>query len=358
MKTNIRTIYFDESGFTGYNLLDKDQQVFSIGSTDITPDEAEEILKSSFPNYAGKEFKFNNIWGSKNQKGLIELSNRISNSGANFYGWMIDKRFAVLVKIVDQLIEPITTANGFDFYANGFNRKYTNYIYYGFQIHSPQWIDSLLESYQKFSRYPSEVSLKQMIKEFVVLKKKVHKNIRLFLDQMIDGANIVSRIYNLDDYKRTNELHLTTMVAMVSYWRDNHAEDFIIVHDASANFSRQNELWSKITNKDVNEIVLPNGDGTMTNYPLRVIETRGENSINNFSIQLCDLIGGFISRYFAPDLTEKDKEFIDQCVTAGMDKLMYNSIKPATDFPEFPPKRLSGPDVVDKMTSIINARSK
>lgn len=65
-----KTLYFDESGYTGYNLLDPNQPVFAIASTDIEPAIAGTILRESFPDYQGEEFKFTNIWGSKSRRGL------------------------------------------------------------------------------------------------------------------------------------------------------------------------------------------------------------------------------------------------------------------------------------------------
>ena len=44
---------------------------------------------------------------------------------------MVNKRFAVLTKIVDYLIEPYITDAGYDFYDDGFCWKYFNYIYFG-----------------------------------------------------------------------------------------------------------------------------------------------------------------------------------------------------------------------------------
>ena len=75
-----RTLYFDESGFTGDNLLDGTQPIFAIASTDLEPEVAE---------------------------------------------------VAVLTKIVDFLIEPLFSTTGYDFYADGFSLKYTNYIHFG-----------------------------------------------------------------------------------------------------------------------------------------------------------------------------------------------------------------------------------
>lgn len=68
---DIRTIYFDKSGYTGYNFLDRHQPVFAIASVDLSEERAEEILRNSFPRYQGDEFHFTNIWRSGHREGLL-----------------------------------------------------------------------------------------------------------------------------------------------------------------------------------------------------------------------------------------------------------------------------------------------
>jgi hypothetical protein len=85
----VKMLYFDESGFTGYNLLDPAQPIFTVASSDVNEQLALDILRDAFPNYQGPEYKFS-------------------------------KRFGVLTKIVDFLVEPIITRAGFDFYDEGF----------------------------------------------------------------------------------------------------------------------------------------------------------------------------------------------------------------------------------------------
>lgn len=42
------TLYFDKSGYTGYNLLDPRQPVFVVASSDVGDEEALEILSAAF----------------------------------------------------------------------------------------------------------------------------------------------------------------------------------------------------------------------------------------------------------------------------------------------------------------------
>ncbi|MBX9588500.1 MAG: DUF3800 domain-containing protein [Hyphomonadaceae bacterium] len=126
-----RTIYCDESGFTGYNLLDPAQPIFIVASAAITDERAREILTAAFPDYQGPEFKFKNIWNTNNRSGLLRFVAHLAAFENLAFIYMIDKRFAVLTKIVDFLIEPYITDAGYDFYDDGFCWKYANYIHFG-----------------------------------------------------------------------------------------------------------------------------------------------------------------------------------------------------------------------------------
>jgi hypothetical protein len=153
---SVRTFFFDEAGFTGYNLLDGDQPIFAIASSDIDPQEAEALLRETFPRYQGREFKFANIWGSRNRSALVDFGRRLGGMHDHAFTWILDKKFAVLTKIVDFLTEPYFTDAGYDFYADGFCWKYANYIHFGLtQFGPPALYESLVQAYQTFSRDPS-----------------------------------------------------------------------------------------------------------------------------------------------------------------------------------------------------------
>jgi hypothetical protein len=159
----VKTLYFDESGFTGYNLLDPAQPIFTVASSDVDEQLALDILRDAFPRYQGPEYKFTNIWSSGNREGLRKFSMRLSDLGQSAFVYMVDKRFGVLTKIVDFLVEPIITRAGFDFYDEGFCWKYANYIHFGLtQVVSPELYLALTNAYQSFSRDPNEATLHQL----------------------------------------------------------------------------------------------------------------------------------------------------------------------------------------------------
>jgi hypothetical protein len=351
----LRTIYFDESGFTGYNLLDRDQPIFAVSSADIEGHRAEQILKESFPGYRAAEFKFRKIWGSNNRRGLLNFAKHLSALEDHVFVYVVDKRFAVLTKIVDFLIEPYITDAGFDFYDDGFCWKYCNYIYFGLtHFAPPELLDAIIRRYQIFSRDPTPEALRDLQTHLRLMASSVDERIKVFLEQMELGARLFNNYHNLQQFRGSDELQMTSMVAIVARWRQLYPDDFSVVHDNSSNFLRSKELWRRITNNKVPKQLHRLGDGSFVEFPLRVISTCASDSKKSRSIQFCDLLAGLAARHFRSDTDEAEREFIDDIIGAGLKDINYNGIRPSEIFPDqIPPKKLSGPDIVDQMTQII-----
>ncbi|MBG6206260.1 hypothetical protein IWQ49_000907 [Labrenzia sp. EL_126] len=144
------------------------------------------------------------------------------------------------------------------------------------------------------------------------------------------------------------------MLAVIAHWRKIHDEDFAVVHDATANFFRHRNLWERITNTDVPDQSHRLGDGSDVEFPLRVVSTAAVDSRENRSIQFCDVLAGLVARHFDPRTEGDDRKLIDDVIEAGLGCLDYNGIRPSFVWPdEIPPRRLSGPDAVDRMTQMI-----
>lgn len=353
---NAKTLYFDESGFTGYNFLDPNQPIFSIASTDILPSKAESLLKASFPNYNGYEFKFSNIWGSSNSRDLIRFAENFKNSDASAFIYSVDKEFCVLLKIVDFLIEPFYTNAGYDFYSDGFCWKYANYISFGLNyIDQEKLLPKIVTQYQMFSRNPSPGSLVAFKGELEILMKRTSEETKVFIDQMFKGAEYFDYFNDIESFKSTNDIQLSVMLASVIYWRQKCDNDLIVTHDNASNFGRKLTVWEKITSLTAPEHLHPLGDGSAVQYPLRVTKTFGVDSKENFSIQLCDILAGIATKHSGVSLKSSERDLINNILEAGLGDLPNIALRFQPIFPDYqPPKKLNGPDVIDITTSIIN----
>lgn len=351
----LRTLYFDESGYTGYNLLDPKQPIFAISSVDISDATAELILRDSFPTYQGAEFKFSSIWRTNARSGLMTFAGHLKPFTDTAFTYMIDKRFGVLTKIVDFLIEPIVTNAGYDFYSDGFCWKYCNYIYYGLTEFAPsELLGRLLTIYQEFSRDPTRQSLTLLQSRLRLMAQSLEEPVQLFVTQMADGADVFERFTNIETFKSSNELHTTSMIAIISRWRQRFPDDFAVVHDASSTFLRQRRMWENITNCEVPEQRHRGGDGSETPFPLRVVSTEAVDSKDHFAIQFCDVLAGLCVKHFGSPADHTDRPFLDEVIEAGLGTLSCDGIRPSTTFPDhIPPRPLDGPDVVDQLAKVI-----
>lgn len=354
----IRTIFFDESGFTGYNLLDPQQPVFSIASADISEDRAEEILRASFPRYQGAEFHFTNIWRSGHKQGLKQFCNHLHEVADRSFCYATNKKFAVLAKIMEFLVEPAVTDAGFDFYDDGFCWKYTNFAYYGLtQFGPPELLDRLLNFYQEFSREPNQASLELLQFRLRMMAESTDDPIQMFLDQMATGAEIFERYSDLSTFKSSNSLQTSTMIAVIGHWRQRYQDDFAVIHDASSSFLRDRQTWEAVTGVGGDGRALKAGDGSFVDFPIRVVSTEAKDSRESRSIQFCDILAGLVSRHFNPNLSDEDRAFMGELVDEGLGNISSNRLVPGTEFPDqIPPKRLEGPDVVDQMAEMLRER--
>ncbi|KQW75567.1 hypothetical protein ASC89_21725 [Devosia sp. Root413D1] len=352
-----QTLYFDEAGFTGYNLLDSAQPVFAIASTDLEPEAASEILVDSFPSYRGAEYKLSNVWRTNARQGLLRFAEHAAKLSDRTLVYIIQKRMAVLTKMADFLIEPIITHAGYDFYADGFCWKYSNYMYFGFTLtEPPELLDRLLAIYMEFSRDPNQQSLRLLQGRLRLMANSAGEKTRPFLEQMAAGAEAFNHFNDIDNFRSSNELHTGTMIAMVSRWRQRSSRDFAVVHDASSVFLRSRRMWENITNSEVAETSQILGDGTDAPFPLRVLSTLPVDSRDNASVQFCDILAGLSVKMHGVTRDNPDYAFFTELQFAGLSAVMIEGITPLLVFPDqIPPRKLEGPDVVDQLAAIIQS---
>lgn len=186
-----KELYFDESGFTGYNLLDTTAPIFVEASTDIGNEEAEHILRSAYPTYKGDEFHFSNFWRQRRKRPLTAFAREIGPYARRIKGFTIDKRFCVLTKALDFLVEPIYRAAGHDWYANGYCSRYVNFAFWGVcQEGSPELYDAIVTAWQRFSRAPSEATLQDIQVLFRIMANSLPEGPDLIAKQLAIGAEL------------------------------------------------------------------------------------------------------------------------------------------------------------------------
>lgn len=128
-----RTVFFDESGFTGRNLRDPDQPYFVYAGVAIEPDEAKHLLdtwvrSNDIPLGANGEVKVTSLMTSTNTRRRDSVAELLSELGPRTSVAIFEKRFCLAAKFFDYVFDPILLPKIGVFHALRFGHFLANLV--------------------------------------------------------------------------------------------------------------------------------------------------------------------------------------------------------------------------------------
>ena len=115
----------DESGYTGPDLVNRDQPVLVLGSTILTDADAELVEKCFSSDEAGRELKHSRLSKTKKWRGeVIEFVRQVPKDKVAFFA--VHKEFALLAFLIDFWLEPLAYRDGLNLYQHGANIALSN----------------------------------------------------------------------------------------------------------------------------------------------------------------------------------------------------------------------------------------
>jgi hypothetical protein len=144
-------IYFDESGFTGNNLLHPRQNYFAYASVATNDDEARTVVENIIAknNIQGGELKGKNL--VKFSKGRKIVTEILDHFDGRIKISVSDKKFALAAKFHEYIFEPCYSDVSTLFYGVGFHRYIANVLYMEF-ISRGAGANELFAEFEKLMR--------------------------------------------------------------------------------------------------------------------------------------------------------------------------------------------------------------
>lgn len=350
-------VYFDESGQSGNHLLDLAQPFFSLGSTNIEEAEAADIIARCFPRQQADELKSQNILRrNAGKRAFLRFASEVGSRPDRFCAVKVGKRYTVIAKMVDNLIEPVMSDAGYDFYADDHASLFANAAHQAFEHGlDPAVAGTVLEAYNAFGRMPDRESLRAVEAALASAVPAASNDCAILLGMMHAGAGRFEEFHDLDGWADNNEFHVTAAVTCMGFWQDRGPGPYEVVPDESTHFFRRSERWRMMTDPCVPPQVIELGPKTLR-LPIDVVSTTSARSHECASLQICDLIAGFVTRAYAPSPTEAFTAFLREAEAVGMHELTIFPIDAGQEVPDGLPRRATGPDVVDRIAMAVNAR--
>lgn len=120
----------DESGYTGFDLLNAEQRFQGATAIAISDEDAARLIQEHFPKLQTSELKYRALARRpRNHSRLLALQRDIL---ANYkcVTYVCDKRFVLLLMFLDYAVEPFYYERGMDFYENGQNYALASLLYH------------------------------------------------------------------------------------------------------------------------------------------------------------------------------------------------------------------------------------
>lgn len=332
-KQTIPTIYFDESGNTGSNLLDPDQPVFTLASCIFSEEESERLLKLIDSN-SPHEAHFKNLRRRKSgQDGIVRLmSSKLINVKRVKISLFL-KEFMIATKIVDILIEHMMHLMGEDLYLNGRNIALSNMLYYCLQTFCDKTlVGSMYESFVIMIREQGQDN----IDNFYTYVKKVKdsssdEEFKKNIDLILATKNFVDDALNQID-KSSLDPSIPALFLLCAQWGSLYPKGFNIIHDDSHSIEKQRLLFAQFMDWTQDEVEL-GYDRRKYNLPLKGKSLKFASSKNYSQIQVSDIIASSFS-YWAAGVSRGETEdyLFLELNKLDLDRfVVHNKIWPTTD---------------------------
>jgi hypothetical protein len=125
-----QSVFCDESGMTGNDLLDPNQAFFTYAGVAVTADRAEEVVRKLVCDHKlqGNELKGRNL--VKSGSGRRAVRCLIDEVGRDSHLVIHHKKYALACKFFEYIFEPVLAEQNSIYYEAGFHRFIANLLYF------------------------------------------------------------------------------------------------------------------------------------------------------------------------------------------------------------------------------------
>jgi Protein of unknown function (DUF3800) len=291
------TIYCDEAGNSGENLLDPVQPFFVLASNDFSPGEAEDILEPA-RSAQTNEIKFGNLKGSKS--GVARLIRVLSDPRLHpnrVAGHFIDKRYMVATKLVDLAVETVLNERGMDLYVDGANIAMSNMLFHGLPLYCGKAVaDAFLDAFVRLIRRQNTQTRDGF---FAAARDAVQASKHAKFQQLIEpfADESTGEIWLPHINPHALDPAIPALFQHIVVWGRRKRAGFRVVHDDSKPILATEQFFRAMLAGD-NEASSPVGyDRRQFDFPLRATELSQANSSEHPQLQLADLCAGSINHF-------------------------------------------------------------
>lgn len=288
-------LFVDECGYTGEDLFNKEQPVFVLASIYLSEETCNDLKNTFFSKIQARELKHSRLSKYPNQQDMIiDFLREMSKDQDSVKFSIVHKRYVLVTKMVDLLIEPMLHEDGYDLYKTGENIALSNVLFYLTQrLAGTDFFESMIYNFQQMMRVRTYAAYESFFKP--LFETRFHNDLEEFIfslkvNHLRYGPSILTTIP-----KGSLEFAFAEAFTLVAAWSRVIEGNFFVTHDASSNMAKNKKAWDKALHPDVPPKVVGYDRRKMV-FPIRVLETDFARSQDFAGLQLSDVMAGAMAR--------------------------------------------------------------
>lgn len=326
------TIFCDEAGNSGANLPDPDQPFFVLASNDFGAEEAERLLDHVRSSQGG-EPKFTTL--KKSPDGVRRLIQFLADprlNRARVFADVYHKRFMIVTKMVDIIVETLIHKMGGDLYERGANIAMSNMLYYCMPTFcGEENTDRLLRSFVQLVRRRGEEDAAAF---FEAGRAMVESSSDVeFKESLVWFSEPVGFDAWFTDTINSQALDpaIPSLFQHIVTWGSRKVDRFAVIHDRSKPILASQETFEEMMAMTGEEPSMIGYDRRKIMFPLRALSLEQADSKDHPQLQVADLCAGVVNHYYKCLITQGPDELANAARDLGCADWVSGGVLPSKD---------------------------
>lgn len=277
----------DESGYTGFDLLNANQPMQGASAISITHEQASSLIKKHFPRLQATELKYSAVARRPGNAERLLALQRDLLSDHKCVTYVCDKRYLLLLMFADYAVEPFYYERGLDFYQDGQNYAMASLLYFvGPTLLGIEAFNRLLDAFQAAMRSKTSEALDALVSQVQSMKWNELPEI---LGPIAKASpEVLAAIATPGVSTDAAFIVLQSLINRTEVMAEG---PYRIEHDRSDNLLNYHALLQRYISHDV-RVEFKQSEIARIKFPLKLVSATQVDSKSSPPVQLADVLVG------------------------------------------------------------------
>jgi hypothetical protein len=278
----------DESGYTGFDLLNREQRFQGASAIAISDDDAARLIKEHFPTLRAAEVKYRALSRRPANHARLLALQRDLLSTYKCVTYVCDKRYLLILMFLDSATEPYYYERGVDFYQDGQNYALASLMaVVGSTLLGDPEFEELLTAFQVAAKEKTPLALTDLVS---AARRTNWRKLPEALGPLAQYA-APECLSTIATPGVTTDAALVVLQALINRMEAMTESSYRVEHDQSKNLTTYHGLLQQLIDHD-DEIELRESAIASIKFPLKLTAVTQVDSRNSPAVQLADVMIG------------------------------------------------------------------